>query len=147
MRPGARLRVSGWIGLLWGCLWVGEGWAGLFCVTDFSGQRCSYADVESCRRAAGRQGGCALNVAALVKPTGGAPFCLVESWRTHCIYPDRIACEQRAAVLRTVCVIHPNQEGMANQEEMRSGAVSTGVTSAPASGYLPSPGYQPGIEK
>ncbi|MBF0272739.1 MAG: hypothetical protein HQL98_11835 [Magnetococcales bacterium] len=158
MNPGARLGVIGWVGVLGCLLWVGEGWAGLFCVTDFAGRRCSYPDVESCRRAAGRQGGCELNVAEMVKPIGGAPFCLVESWRTHCIYPDRVSCEQQAAVTRTVCVAHPNQGSVEESPEVPAGAPrgSGGVGasgsrpvegSSSSGGYLSSPGYQPGIEK
>ncbi|MBF0614478.1 MAG: hypothetical protein G8237_05915 [Magnetococcales bacterium] len=135
------LVTTGLLIWLWGS---GTANAGLFCVVDFAGKRCDYPDIESCRRAAGRQGGCVLNEGALLKPVGGAPFCLVESWRTECIYMDRPSCELRAAHTRTVCVEHPNRT--AGEPDMGMGG--TGSAGEPSrNGYLPSPGYRPGVDK
>lgn len=102
---GGLLAVSGFL------LLAGVAEASLFCVVDFAGKRCQYADLDTCRRAAGKQGGCVLNEAEIAKPFGNAPFCLVESWRTECVYYDMASCEKRASTTRTVCM--PNA-GLAN---------------------------------
>lgn len=137
-------RLIGMVGVcLCGLLcWSGLAAASLFCVVDFAGKRCNYPDLDACRQAAGRQGGCVLNEGALVKPVGGAPVCLVESWRTECIYSDRVSCEQRAMATRTVCVDNPNLPG--SEAGGRDSPVGqTGV----GEGYLPSPFYRPGVER
>ncbi|MBF0213449.1 MAG: hypothetical protein HQM00_07790 [Magnetococcales bacterium] len=121
----------------------GEVWADLFCVTDFAGRRCSYHDVDACRRAAGSQGGCDLNRAELVKPIGAAPVCLVEQGRIECVYMDRASCEKRAAITRTLCVEHTVLLDGSMVIPVGSGSDAE----PPKGGYLPSPGYRPGVER
>ncbi|MBF0340742.1 MAG: hypothetical protein HQL95_07225 [Magnetococcales bacterium] len=127
-------QVRSWV-LILAFLLLPDAQAALFCVTDFGGRRCTYPDLDACRRAAGQQGGCDLNTEELVKPTGAAPFCLVESWRTECNYMDRLSCEKRAAMIRTVCIVNPNAPGVEANPL------------APPQGYMPSPNYLPGGEK
>ncbi|MEO5347574.1 MAG: hypothetical protein H7834_14545 [Magnetococcus sp. YQC-9] len=125
--------------------WSGTAWAGLFCASDFSGQHCDYGDVEACRQAAGQQGGCELNQAEIIKPVGGASYCLVESWRTECIYANISSCGKRAAVVRSVCIVNPNNTG--GRIEVVAGLGIQGSGGGPPAGggrYLPSPGYDPG---
>ncbi|MBF0164133.1 MAG: hypothetical protein HQM01_06415 [Magnetococcales bacterium] len=134
------------VGLMVTLLWSGPAWAGLFCVTDFSGRNCGYGDVTSCLQAAGRQGGCALNQAELMNPVGGAPYCLVESWRTECNYADVASCRQRAMVVRSVCIANPNAVG-GRVEVVFGLRQDDAEISPPGPGnqrYLPSPEYEPG---
>ncbi len=165
-----RMGRVGWgcLVLMVGLLMAGESQASLFCVVDFSGKRCQFGDLDSCRRAAGKQGGCVLNEAEIAKPFGGSPFCLVESWRTECVYMSMAACEKRAQTTRTVCMANPNGGGMGHSpfgNQVPQGGVAAarmppgmgttggfpGGMNLPSSGgvgstYLPSPGYWPGID-
>ncbi|MBF0153180.1 MAG: hypothetical protein HQL64_05520 [Magnetococcales bacterium] len=106
-------------GLLRGALFVlaslmaGSSEASLFCVMDFAGKRCQFSDLDTCRRAAGKQGGCVLNETEIARPFGDAPFCLVESWRTECVFIDMASCEKRSST-RSVCIANPNGSGMGN---------------------------------
>lgn len=133
--------------LLLTLLWSGPAWAGLFCANDFSGRHCGYGDVTSCLQAAGRQGGCELNQAEMIKPVGGAPYCLVESWRTECIYADVASCRRRAETVRTVCIANPNAVGGRIEVVTGLGGESGEMAPSLRDGgrrYLPSPGYEPG---
>lgn len=154
--------------------WAGLSEAGLFCVVDFAGKRCMFNDLESCRQAAGKQGGCVLNESEIAKPFGASPYCLVESWRTECVYPDMASCEKRATTTRTVCMANPNlahnapfgqqMQGMhpAGMQGMQPGGMQQnfnkppgfpGATNLPSSGgvtgsgYVPNTGYWPGTDK
>ncbi|MBF0625593.1 MAG: hypothetical protein HQL82_12390 [Magnetococcales bacterium] len=102
----------------------GLGQAAPFCVVDFAGQRCWYADMDSCRRAAGVQGSCMVNPLEMKAPSGGASFCLVESWQTQCIYKDLASCNHQAALRRGACLPNPNQAWIApwNRQPDRAGA-------------------------
>ncbi|GAB0056548.1 hypothetical protein SIID45300_00856 [Candidatus Magnetaquicoccaceae bacterium FCR-1] len=133
-------------GLLVILFWSGSAWAGLFCATDFSGRHCGYGDVASCLQAAGKQGGCELNQAEMIQPVGGAPYCLVESWRTECIHADVAACRRRAEVVRSVCIANPNAVG--GRVVVVTGLDGERGEPSPVGRdgrrYLPSPGYEPG---
>lgn len=109
------VRSWGWVVLFFGLLMARGGEASLFCVVDFAGKRCLYNDLLRCREAAGQQGGCVLNEVEMVKPSGGAPFCLLESWQTDCVYMDIKSCEQRAMTTRTMCVANPNHVNRGEQ--------------------------------
>ncbi|MBF0357971.1 MAG: DUF3551 domain-containing protein [Magnetococcales bacterium] len=85
-----------------------EALAALYCVVDFSGRRCIYPDLISCKRAAGGSGSCELNREQLVAPSGGAPFCLVERWQTECNYQTLASCEQQAKPRKATCINNPN---------------------------------------
>ncbi len=88
--------------------WSGEASASLYCVIDFNGKRCHYPDVESCRKAAGPRGQCVLNRGKMIAPTGGAPYCLVEKWKTECIYHSRAGCDRQAVPRQASCIANPN---------------------------------------
>ncbi|MBF0124270.1 MAG: hypothetical protein HQL60_02900 [Magnetococcales bacterium] len=75
-----------------------------FCVVDFAGERCWYADYDSCMRAAGNQGSCSVNRNEMVAPSGGAAYCLVESWKTDCIYRTLAQCDAEARRRRATCI-------------------------------------------
>lgn len=81
---------------------------GLFCVMDFAGKRCWYSDIVSCQQAAGDTGTCSINEGAMIPPSGGSPFCIVESWKTSCIYQDQTDCQKQASARRAVCIANPN---------------------------------------
>ncbi|MBF0417715.1 MAG: hypothetical protein HQL86_05635 [Magnetococcales bacterium] len=139
--------MMGRLFLLLALFWSGPAWAGLFCATDFSGRNCGYGDVVTCLQAVGQRGGCELNQAEMIKPVGGAPYCLVESWRTECIYADVAACRRRAEVVRSVCIVNPNAVGGRIEVVAGLGGAGTGVDASVGDGgrrYLPSPGYEPG---
>lgn len=84
------------------------GWAELYCAINFAGKRCWYTDMISCRQAAGPQGDCILNVEKMQAPVGGAPWCMVESWQTRCIYSDKAKCLSVATPRRATCIANPN---------------------------------------
>ena len=141
--------------------WVNEASASLYCVVDFSGRRCRYPDLASCREAAGSQGECELNQGKMIAPVGGAPFCLVEKWKTECLYRDLSSCERQATPRRATCIANPNQGGQGSRPShpsMPEAGWGGGQTSQPQWGqdpqqpwgsepkggrYLPSPGYNP----
>jgi hypothetical protein len=89
-------------------LWSNEASAALYCVVDFSGRRCIYPDLISCKKAAGSRGSCELNRDQLVAPSGGAPFCLVEKWQTECNYQTIASCERQAKPRKATCINNPN---------------------------------------
>lgn len=117
-----------------------EGEAALYCVADFSGERCLFSDRASCQKAAGEQGSCFLNRKQLRAPTGGSPFCLVESWHTECIYRDMPSCALIAAPRQASCIANPNLTGDP-VPDMPPLLEHTDPKKPPE--YLPSPGYQP----
>lgn len=108
--------------------------AALYCVVDFSGKRCQYTNLEVCQKAAGKQGSCFLNREEMLTPTGGAPYCLVESWRTECVYRDFVSCKQIAKPRRATCIANPN---------LTIAPVVNADNPIENEGYLPSPTYQP----
>jgi hypothetical protein len=123
--------------------WSYEASASLYCVVDFSGQRCNYPDLVSCKKAAGDQGDCILNRKGMIAPVGGAPFCLVEKWKTECVYQNLASCKRQAAPRKASCISNPNLSvGKSNS----GGEWGGSEWPQPQSGggrYLPSPGYNP----
>lgn len=111
-----------------------SGEAALYCVTDFGGERCHFTTLESCQRAAGAQGGCFLNREEVLAPTGGAPFCLVESWHTKCVYRDLASCTVVAKPRKASCITNPN---------LTTTPVGHTEKNTKNMDYLPSPSYQP----
>ena len=124
-------------------LWAGNGSTALYCVVDFGGERCRYHNLETCRQAAGEKGSCVLNRSEIIAPTGGAPFCLVENWRTACIYKSRDGCEKQAAPRHATCLENPNL-GARHTPDPATGNEQPAPTPSNANPhYLPSPDYQP----
>lgn len=138
----------------WRLAWVGT-WmllgtgingahASLYCVVDFSGQRCHYSDLASCQEAAGRYGSCVMNRQQMLAPVGGAPFCLVEEWKTECLYRDLSSCQQQAEARRASCIANPNLNRRPPPSWGNSVPGSGRENPGAGSGrYLPSPGYDP----
>ncbi|MBF0295641.1 MAG: hypothetical protein HQL96_10680 [Magnetococcales bacterium] len=122
---------------------AGESEAGLFCSVDnMLGKRCQYTDLDSCRRAVGKQGGCVLNEAEIAKPFGNAPYCLVESWRTECVYNDMASCERQAATTKTVCMANP--EGSMGGSPFAGQVPRAGIPAMPGMPGMPAvPGQPP----
>ncbi|MBF0158385.1 MAG: hypothetical protein HQL58_02570 [Magnetococcales bacterium] len=84
-----------------------EGNTAPFCVVDFAGERCWYADYDSCVRAAGSQGSCTVNRNEMIAPSGGADYCLVESWKTDCVYRTAAQCDREAQRRHATCIANP----------------------------------------
>ncbi|MBF0187290.1 MAG: hypothetical protein HQL50_05130 [Magnetococcales bacterium] len=102
---------SGWLmGLITvACFWLPSlAQAAPYCVVDFAGKRCGFSDMQSCRQAAGEKGSCVLDQERMRAPSGGSPWCLVESWRTECIDATHASCMKRAASRKATCIRNPN---------------------------------------
>ncbi len=128
-------------------LWWESAWASLYCAVEFSGRRCQFVDLESCRKAVeGTQGSCVLNKESLMAPRGGGPFCLTEQWKTECIYQDRAACEKVAAPQKAICITNPNMDrGVvpeALSEEWKEKDAKKGRNYLPSPDYFPTPGHR-----
>ncbi|MEO5377806.1 MAG: hypothetical protein H7832_08515 [Magnetococcus sp. DMHC-6] len=108
---------------------------GLYCLEDFSGERCHFADLAACQKALGEQGACVLNPHGMVPPSGGAPFCVVENWRTECIYLDQASCEVQALARKADCIGNPNMSFQSS--------VSYDWVQPAKDRYLSSPSYAP----
>lgn len=80
-----------------------------FCAVFSYGAKCDYYDMDSCRRAAGSQGGCIINQDEVRQPSGGAPFCVVTSHATQCWHYDAQSCRQAAASSGGSCVVNTNR--------------------------------------
>ena len=138
---------------------INEASASLYCVVDLSGRRCNYPDLVSCKQAAGEQGECVLNRQGMIAPVGGAPFCLVENWKTECVYRDRPSCQRQAAPRKAACIANPNLSnsqpsipqpktgsnwGSSQQQQKWNQQQTNPWEQKPSGGdYLPSPGYNP----
>ncbi|MBF0448038.1 MAG: hypothetical protein HQL67_07560 [Magnetococcales bacterium] len=125
---------------------MGEACADLYCVVDFSGQRCIYPDLASCKGAVGESGGsCILNRSEMIAPVGGAAFCLVEQWKTECLYRDRASCERLGAARGAICIANPNLAAEIPYTINPPIADDWGSGHSLPGGdrYLPSPGYDP----
>lgn len=116
-----------------------SGEAALYCVVDFGGKRCQFTNLESCQKAAGEQGSCFLNREEMLAPTGGAPFCLVESWHTECVYRILANCNLVAKSRQATCITNPNLTVTPVGVKEKA----TQSTDTQNTDYLPSPAYQP----
>ncbi|MBF0368497.1 MAG: hypothetical protein HQL52_03475 [Magnetococcales bacterium] len=110
---------------------------GLYCLMDFGGKQCHWPDLASCQKMAGESGSCFLNQEEMIAPTGGSPWCVVESWRTECIYQVPDNCETQARIRKATCIKNPNY-GTSWQPAPTSGETEKGPST-----YLPAPVYQP----
>nr|CRH07850.1 Conserved exported protein of unknown function [Candidatus Magnetococcus massalia] len=83
---------------------------GLYCLSSLSGKHCNYQSLTACMQAAGKHGQCYLNRYGMLKPQGGAPFCIAERWRIQCTYPNMQSCQVQARARRAQCVPNPNYQ-------------------------------------
>lgn len=143
-----------WLAALLVLFWAGESVAGLYCVVDLSGRRCDFMDLDSCKKSAGKAGSCVLNRDGMMAPQGGAPYCLVESWRTECVYQDLAGCEQQTFSRKASCIPNPNlYQAPVDFSGEGHGRAGEGSGKAEDGGensdgrferkYLPSPDYKP----
>ena len=138
MKTGTTPRLLSSMLVLLAFFVVIRGDAALYCVMDFGGKRCQFTDLASCQKAAGTQGNCFLNQEGMQVPTGGSPFCLVESWHTDCIYRDLDSCTLVASPRHATCIANPNLTAHS--------PVDAEISAEPVpknTDYLPSPAYQP----
>ncbi len=86
-----------------------------YCAVFPWGKQCNYVTYEDCLQAAGPQGGCEINPQEDKAPPGTAPFCLVTSAGSDCIYESAPACRMAAAIQNTrivtaaACRQNPNR--------------------------------------
>lgn len=130
------------LAIILGMGWSWEVGASLYCAVDFNGRRCQFVDLASCQMAIGPQGSCVLDRDSLVAPQGGAPFCLVEQWKTECIYQDLAACERMASPRKATCIGNPNSNRGVPTVSGGDGMEVPGGDSRNKR-YLPSPDYFP----
>ncbi len=89
--------------------------AGSYCAIYPWGKVCDFKTFEDCRRAAGSDGACDFNREPQKAPPGNAPYCLVTSSGSQCIYDDASTCRMAAAihnspvVTRAECRENPNR--------------------------------------
>jgi hypothetical protein len=136
-------------------IWSNDASASLYCLIDFNGRRCNYQDMASCQQAAGSQGECVLNRGEMIAPVGGAPFCLVEKWKTECIFQNRSSCERQSQARHASCIANPNltnqkfEGGWSRPSQNQGNTQPKWGQQQPRDGkqkrdrYLPSPGYDP----
>ena len=80
-----------------------------FCVFTDYGEKCSYYDIDGCRRAAALEHGvCVANPNEQKKPSGGAPFCAVTPSATNCWYYDT-NCQGVAKNSHGRCIPNPER--------------------------------------
>ena len=86
-----------------------------YCAVFAWGKQCDYATYEECARAAGSDGACEFNSQKDKAGPGSAPYCLVTTFETKCIFDDAPACRIAASiqnsqiVKRAQCVANPNR--------------------------------------
>jgi hypothetical protein len=96
-------------------LMMGVALATSYCAIFPWGKQCDYVTYDECVRAAGSQGGCEINPQEDEASPGTAPFCLVTSSGSQCIYDDAPACRMAAAiqnsriVTNAECLENPNR--------------------------------------